>query len=150
MLGDRRGCERSLSTAETFLDRVDENDAAADLFSPAQYGRLAGSCYLYLREAERAQTILQATAGQLADRQKSRAIVLGNLTLACIRQQELDQAACYLNEAINVIEQTWAAGGLAVAFTAGRELRPWHTEPVVQDVYDRLLTLIAAPSRSSR
>jgi DNA-binding XRE family transcriptional regulator len=150
MMGDRRACEHALSTAENYLDRVSQHEQAAGLFSPAQYGRLAGSCYLYLSDAGRARRILQATVGQLGDRQKSRAIVLGNLSLACIRQRELDQAASYLSQAINVIEQTRAAGGLAVAFTAGRELRPWQSEPVVQDVCDRLLTLIAAPSAGSR
>lgn len=75
---------------------------------------------------------------------KSRAIVLGNLALACIRQRKLDEAAVHLGHAITVIEQTWGGGGLTVTFTAGRELLPWRSEPVVQDAYDRLLSLMAA------
>jgi hypothetical protein len=38
----------------------------------------------------------------------------------------------------------WGGGGLNIIFGAGRELRPWRTVPVVQDVCDRLLTLMTA------
>jgi hypothetical protein len=54
---------------------------------------------------------------------KSRAIVLGNLSLAHLRQGELDAAAATLHEAIDVVEQTRGGGGLNVVFDAGRELR---------------------------
>ena len=54
----------------------------------------------------------------------------------------VDEAAGRLHEAIDVIELNWGGGSLNI-IGAGRELRPWRTVPVVQDVYDRLLTLIA-------
>ncbi|WP_018790317.1 hypothetical protein [Salinispora arenicola] len=79
-----------------------------------------------------------------AETSKSQAIVLGNLALARIHQQKLDEAAAALHSAIDVVEMTWGGGGLNVVFGAGRELRPWRQVPVVQDVYDRLLTLMAA------
>jgi hypothetical protein len=41
-------------------------------------------------------------------------------------------------EAIDVIELNRGMGGLNIVFSAGREMRPWRTVPVVQDVYDRL------------
>jgi hypothetical protein len=44
---------------------------------------------------------------------------------------------------MDVIEQNWGGGGLNVIFGAGRELRPWREVPVVRDVHDRLLTLMA-------
>ncbi len=144
MQGECRACERCLTEAEALLDRVAEIDSAAGLFTLVHYRRLAGSCYLYLRDAARAQLLLESAAGELADGTKSLAIVLGNLALACIRQRKLDEAAAHLDRAITVIEQTWGGGGLAVVFTAGRELRPWRTEPVVQETYDRLLGLMAA------
>ncbi|WP_222722525.1 hypothetical protein [Actinomadura alba] len=106
--------------------------------------RLAGSCYLFLGDAKRAEPILDGTAQALRDRSKSQAIVLGNLALARIRQQKLDEATAALHNAIDVVEMTWGGGGLNIVFGAGRELRPWRQVPVVQDVYDRLLTLIAA------
>ena len=56
----------------------------------------------------------------------------------------LDEAAGRLHEAIDVIELNWGGGGLNIIFGAGRELRPWRAVPVVQDVHDRLLTLMAA------
>jgi hypothetical protein len=67
-----------------------------------------------------------------------------NLALASIRQGHLDVGAAHLHDAIDVIERTRAGGGLNVVFTAARELRPWRNEPVVQEVTDRLLTLMTA------
>jgi transcriptional regulator with XRE-family HTH domain len=144
MLGDQRNCEQALGKAEVQFGRVQATDPAIDLFSPAQYGRLAGSCYLFLNKAKRAQLILEETAQTLADRSKSQAIVLGNLTLACIRQRQVDEAAAMLHRALDVVEQTWGGGGLNVAFSAGRELQPWRDVPVVQEANDRLLALMGA------
>ncbi|WP_329429554.1 helix-turn-helix domain-containing protein [Streptosporangium sp. NBC_01495] len=144
MLGQRQDCERALGRAQMHFERIDTADAAADLFSPTQHGRLAGSCYLFLNDAGRAEPILESTVQALRDRSKSRAIVLGNLALACIRQKKLDEAAAWLHSAMEVVEMTWGGGGLGIVFGACRELRPWRRLPVVQDVYDRLLTLMAA------
>lgn len=144
MLGQRQECEQALKDAERHFERIGMADAAMDLFSPTQHGRLSGSCYLFLNDTKRAQRILERTAAELRDRPKSQAIVLGNLALACIRQQKLDEAAGALHRAIDVIEQTWGGGGLNVVFSAGQELRPWRHVADVQHVYDRLLSLIAA------
>jgi transcriptional regulator with XRE-family HTH domain len=144
MLGQQHDCERALSRAETHFGQIATTDAALDLFSPTQQGRLAGSCYLFLHDPKRAQPILERTAEALGDRSKPQAIVLGNLALACIRQGKLDEAAGALHGAIDVVETTWGGGGLNVVFGAARELRPWRQVPVVQDVYDRLLALMAA------
>lgn len=144
MLGDDSACEQALGRAETLLGRVGGDDPAASFVSEAQLGRIAGSCYLSLGAAHRAEPILEDVTAQLRAREKSRAIALGNLTLAYIRQGKLDMAAAALDQAIDVIEATRGGGGFTVVFTAARELRPWRQEPVVQDVYDRLLDLIAA------
>jgi transcriptional regulator with XRE-family HTH domain len=144
MLGEYSRCEKALSSAESQFGRVDADDAAIELFSPTQFGRLAGSCYLFLGDAERATTILEETAQELQRWKKSRAIVLGNLSLAYIRQRKLDEAIGKLHQAIDVVEETRGAGGLNIIFTAGRELRRWQHEPAVQDVNDRLLALMAA------
>jgi len=144
MLGDATSCERALGGAESRFERIEPDDVAGDLFSPAQFDRLAGSCYLVLGEHRRAQSILERTAGTLRDRKKSHAIVLGNLTLAHIRQEQFDAAAVTLHEALDVLETTRGGGGLNIVFSAGRELRPWRHEPSVQDAYDRLLALMAA------
>ena len=144
MLGRQRECEQALSDAERQLDRIGVTDAAIDLFSPTHYDRLAGSCYLFLDDARRAQPILESTAVALQDSSKSQAIVLGNLALANARQGNLDEAAAALNRAIDVVELTWGGGGLNIVFTAGRELRPWRHVSAVEDVYDRLLSLMTA------
>jgi hypothetical protein len=144
MLGERRDCEQALSRAEAQFGRVRATDPAIDLFSPTHHARLAGSCYLFLNQARRAQVILEETAGTFQDRSKSQAIVLGNLTLACIRQRQVDEAAAMLHRVLDVVEQTWGGGGLNVAFGAARELQPWRDIPVVQEANDRLLALMGA------
>lgn len=118
-------------------------DPAIDLFSPTQLGRLAGSCYLFLNEAKHAQTVLERTAEDLGEQSKPRAIVLGNLALACIRQKKLGDAAAVLHSAIDVVESTWSGGGLNLLFSAARELRPWRDVVAVQDLHDRLLALMS-------
>ena len=102
----------------------------------------AGSCYLFLEDARPARGLLEATAVDLTDHSKSQAIMLGNLALALIREGDLDAAAGRLNKAIDVIELNRGGGGLNIAFSAGREMRPWRTVPIVQDIHDRLLTLM--------
>ena len=143
MLGELAPCEEALANADTRFGRVGELDAAIELYSVTQFGRMAGSCYLFLADTRRAQGLLEAAAVALTDHSKSQAIVLGNLALALIRQGDLDEAAGRLHEAIDVIELNRGGGGLNIVFSAGREMRPWRTVPVVQDVYDRLLSLMA-------
>ncbi|KES05435.1 transcriptional regulator [Streptomyces toyocaensis] len=144
MLGSTSNCERALSSAERQLAHVEAGDAAADLVSPTQFGRLAGSCYLSLGDHRRAETLLTSTAEQLRDRRKSRAIVLGNLTLARIRQRDVEAGVASLTEAITELETTRGGGGMNIVFGAARELRPWRQEPLVAEVHDRLLGLMTA------
>lgn len=143
MLGDAVACEQALAAADTTLQQVDHMDVAFELYSATQFGRMAGSCYLSLADTRRARGYLEDTAAALRDGSKSQAIVLANLALTLIRQGELDAAAGRLHEAMDVIERNWGAGGLNIAFGVGKELRPWRDVPVVQDVQDRLLTLMA-------
>jgi transcriptional regulator with XRE-family HTH domain len=144
MLGDRHSCEQALATADRQFGQASQDDPAIDLFSPTQPGRLAGSCYLFLGDARRAASILEATARQLQDRSKAEAIVLGNLALAFIGQSRADEAAAAVHKAIDVIEVSWGGGGLNIVFTAARQLRRWQQLSAVRDVSDRLLALMAA------
>ena len=143
MLGEPAPCEEALANADTKFAHVGELDAAIELYSVTQFGRMAGSCYLFLEDTRRAQGLLEAAAAAHSDHSKSQAIVLGNLALALIRQGDLDEAAGRLHEAIDVIELNRGGGSLNIVFSAGREMRPWRTVPVVQDVYDWLLSLMA-------
>lgn len=142
MLGDRRGCETALGAAEQHFAHIAPDESAAMLFCPSQYGRLAGSCWLSLGRPQQAEAVLESTRQFLTQQRKSTAIVLGNLALASIRQRDVDAAVVRLNEAIDVVERTRSGGGLTVVFAAARELRPWREQPVVDDVMDRLLTLM--------
>ncbi len=144
MLGRRSDCEHALGESETCFEQISPVDAAIEMFSPAQHGRLAGSCYLLLNDAKRAESMLESAAQSLQDRPKSQAIVLGNLALARLRQGDLEMAAASLHAAIDLIETTRGGGGLNVVFSAGRELQPWREMPIVRDVFDRLFALVAA------
>jgi transcriptional regulator with XRE-family HTH domain len=144
MLGDQRACEAALSQAEARFAKAHDHDVAGFLFSPSQFNRMAGSCYLFLGNHRRAQEVLEKTARGIRGQNKSRAIVLGNLSLAHLRQGELDAATAALHEAIDVVEETRGGGGMNIVFDAGKELRRWRAEHVVAEVYDRLLSLMTA------
>ncbi len=145
MLGDRADCERLLAAADTQLGCIDRGDTGAHLFTEPEFDRLAGSCYLSLGKHVQAAELLADTAARLHDRQKSRAIVLGNLALAHVRQGDVDAAAGTLYQAIDLVGQTRGAGGLNLIFKATRELAPWRQEPVVHYVHDRVHDLMTAP-----
>lgn len=97
-----------------------------------------------LGRPDKAEAILDESRQLLPGQRKASAIVLGNLAIASIRQRHIDIGAARLHEAIDVVERTRSGGGLNVVFAAARELRPLRNEPVVQDVTDRLLTLMTA------
>ncbi|MDP4506817.1 transcriptional regulator [Nonomuraea turcica] len=143
MLGERRHCERVLGKAEDSFARIHHDDEALHMFSPTQFDRLAGSCYLSLGVNHKAEQILTKSARSLVRWKKSQSIVLGNLTLAYVRQGKLEEACGTLHQAIDLIQETRGAGGLNIAFTAGRELAPWCHEPGVQEISDRLFALMA-------
>jgi hypothetical protein len=144
MLRDRSECEQALTAADAQFNLIEPGDPAIDLFSPTQPGRLAGSCYLSLQDANTAVAILEQTAHALQDQSKSQAVVLANLALAHIRQGHRDAAVARLHEAIDVTEHNRGGGGFNVIFGAGRELRRWRQSTEVQEVYDRILNLMAA------
>ncbi|TVT31257.1 helix-turn-helix transcriptional regulator [Amycolatopsis rhizosphaerae] len=143
MLGERRACETALGDAREQLALISDADAAGDYFSPAEFDRMAGSCYLFLGLTRHAETPLGQAARGLATKKKSQAIVLGNLSLARLRHGEVDGAVEALHHAIDALELTWGGGGLNIAFTAGRELRPWRQQPAVQEAGERLFALMS-------
>ncbi|MEU0794882.1 helix-turn-helix transcriptional regulator [Amycolatopsis sp. NPDC005961] len=145
MLGERAACDKALDDARAQLDRVHDVDLAADYLTSAEIDRMAGSCYLFLGLPDQAEVILRPAASALKNKKKSQAIVLGNLSLAYIQRGELQAATTSLHQAIDALETTRGGGGLTVAFEAGRKLRPWRQESSVQDLNDRLFTLIASP-----
>jgi hypothetical protein len=144
MLGDQHACEAALGQAEARFAKAHDHDVAGFLCSPSQFDRMAGSCYLFLGDHRRAQKVLEKTARGIRRQNKSRAIVLGNLSLAHLRQGELDAATAALHEAIDVVEATRGGGGMNIVFDAGKELRRWRAEHAVAEVYDRLLSLMTA------
>ncbi|MEV8310998.1 helix-turn-helix transcriptional regulator [Streptomyces flavidovirens] len=132
-LGEGRECERALAGAERHLDQANSADAAHELLSPTHFGRLAGSCYLTLGDYRKAQRHLEDTAVGLQDRRKSRAIVLGNLSLSWIRAGDLDAALVAFTDAVDELQGTRGGGGMNIIFRAARELRTWRSEPAVQE-----------------
>ncbi|WP_246096025.1 transcriptional regulator [Streptomyces botrytidirepellens] len=144
MLQHRKDCERELSNAERHFGKISEADAAAPLFSPSQFGRVAGSCFLFLGNASRAEEYLVDTVNALPDGSKPHAVALANLALACIRQYKLDEAIAAAYAAIDILERHRGAGGMNLVFQAGRELKSWRGVSGVHDLYDRLMGLMAA------
>jgi tetratricopeptide (TPR) repeat protein len=142
MLDDRRDCEAALGAAEAHLQAMQTADPAHGLLSADRLGRIQGSCYLTLGDSAKAGSILESTARRLHGRHKSKAIILGNLALAHLRQRDIEQAATVLHRAIDLLEVSRGGGGLNVVSAAVRELRPWRQEPVAQDVQERLLALM--------
>ncbi len=142
LLGHDRDCSTALGTAEAHLSAIDKGDPAGVLSAPSHYARLEGSCWLFLNKPDKAITALQDARRLSEAQRKSTAVILGNLALASILRRDVEAATSYLHQAINVIEPTRAGGGLNLAFTAARQLRPWRAEPAVQDVNDRLFTIM--------
>jgi tetratricopeptide (TPR) repeat protein len=142
MLGQRSECEATLGAAEAHLEAMQADDPAYGLSSD-RLERVRGSCYLALGDGAKAQPILERTAHSLQGRHKSKAIILGNLALAHLRQRDVEHAATVLHRAIDLLEVSRGGGGLNVVFAAVRELRPWRHEPFAQEVNERLLTLMA-------
>ncbi|MFD6072801.1 helix-turn-helix domain-containing protein [Amycolatopsis lurida] len=145
MLGQHRQCDQALDDARRQLDRVHAVDMAGDYLTSAEIDRMAGSCYLFLGLSERAEAILRPVARELESKKKSQSIVLGNLTLAYIQQGELHEATRSLHQTIDALETSRGGGGFTLAFEAGRKLAPWRHEVAVQELHDRLFTLIATP-----
>jgi tetratricopeptide (TPR) repeat protein len=142
MLGMRRDCEAALGAAQAHLQAMRTADPAHGLLSADRLGRIQGSCYLALGDSAKAESLLEGTARRLQGRHKSKAIILGNLALAHVRQRDLEQATTVLHRAIDLLEVSRGGGGLNVVSAAVRELHPWRQEPVVQDVHERLLALM--------
>ncbi|MFF0381403.1 helix-turn-helix transcriptional regulator [Streptomyces sp. NPDC004286] len=143
-LGESSECERALSRAEKYLGYSDGTDAAHKMLTPTHFGRLAGSCYLSLGKFDKAQQLLQDTASGMQGPRKSRAIVLGNLTLTAIRRGDLETALVAFNDAVDELQGTRGGGGMNVIFRAARELRAWRDESAVQEAQDRLFALMEA------
>jgi transcriptional regulator with XRE-family HTH domain len=141
MQGRRRPCEQALAEAERSFERVQGSDEAIRFYSPSQLNRMAGSCYLFLGQPQKAEPILEHAARTAAPASKSRAIVLENLGLAHARQGQVDASVGVLHTATDVIERNRGGGGMNVVFSAALELRPWRDLPMVQEVHDRLLML---------
>jgi tetratricopeptide (TPR) repeat protein len=141
-LDDRRGCEAALGAAEAHLQAMQTADPAHGLLSADRLGRIQGSCYLALGDSAKAESVLEGAARHLHGRHKSKAIILGNLALAHVRQRDVDQAATVLHRAIDLLEVSRGGGGLNVVSSAVRELRPWRDETIVQDVNERFVALM--------
>lgn len=144
ILGQDRDCSRALSLAETHFSAADQNDPAKILSAPSQFAQLEGSCWLFLNRPDKALAALQTARKFSQSQRKSTAVILGNLVLASILRRDVEAATSYLHQTINVIELNRSGGGLKLAFTAAQALRPWRAKPAVQDVKDRLLTLMTS------
>ncbi|MCM3883076.1 hypothetical protein [Frankia sp. R82] len=143
------GCEELLGQAEHLLGSATTADEASYLYSPSHIPRIAGSCYLALGQPKKAEDLLTRAYSHSRNPAKADAIVLGNLALAHIRQRKPDEAAHAFHQALDVVTRTWGGGGITMAFTISRELRPWRHMPAVADACDRLLDVMASPAHTA-
>ncbi|MGH3354836.1 MAG: helix-turn-helix domain-containing protein [Nocardioidaceae bacterium] len=145
MLGRRRDCDHALGDARDQFALIHDLDIAAEYLTPAELDRMAGSCYLFLGLHHQAEEALRSAATALQHKAKSQSIVLGNLALAYVQQGDLDGAAQTLHRTIDVLQTSRGGGGLTLAFEAGRRLTTWRQETMVQELHERLFTLMAKP-----
>jgi hypothetical protein len=141
MLRRRHECEASLASAERCLGSGDTS--AGELVAPTDLGRMAGSCYLFLGDASRAVRYLSNALADFNQPTKAAAVTAANLALAYADLGQADEAVVSLHQSIDIVEATRGGAGLNVAFAAGRRLRPWRGTAAVDEVHDRLLSLMA-------
>lgn len=140
MRGQRRECEAALATAERCLDTTDP--LAGNIVAPTDLNRMAGSCYLFLGDPSRAVSYLSHTLAVSPQPTKAAAVTAANLALAYTQMGQVDEAIASLHRSIDIIDMTRGAAGLNVAFAAARSLRRWRGAPAVEEIHDRLLTLM--------
>lgn len=130
------------SQAEQYLSRAHCDEPGFELLSHSQWGRLTGAAELHLGHQHAARRMLSESrlaAGSL----KSRAIVYSNLAIACTRTGQLDEAVNAVHRAIDIAAAMGGGGALAAVVTAERELRPWQSVLMVNEVRDRIIDVIA-------
>lgn len=143
MRNERRACESALDAAQWQLSQINDGGNGSEHLSASKIDRMAGSCYVFLGLSAQAEGHLVAAAGALTSKKKSQSIALGNLALARVRMGEIEGAVDALDKAIDTLEITRGGGGINVAFSAGRALRPWRSHPSVAAVGERLFALMA-------
>jgi hypothetical protein len=141
MRGQRRECEGALVAAERCLATTDP--AAAEFVAPTDLNRMAGSCYLFLGDAPRAAAYLSDTLAASPQATKAAAVTAANLALAYSHMGRADEAVDSLHRAVDIIDETRGGAGLNVAFAAARGLRRWRGTTAVDEIHDRLFTLMA-------
>ncbi|MEV6256460.1 hypothetical protein AB0L97_24700 [Nocardia sp. NPDC051911] len=141
MMGRQFECEKALRDADSLRGRLTDGEIVMGVDAELEYNRLAGSCYLFLGQDKRAQAILAEVSGRTGG--KTDAIVMGNLSLAQIRQHRFEEGALVLNKAIDTVEQTRGGAGLNIVFNVCREARSYRNVAALRDVYDRVLELMA-------
>jgi hypothetical protein len=142
LLGDERKARLLLDRADFHLSKVTADDPMFGVFGREQLGGFVGACHLRLNDPSVAASALQDSARRLgAGKEKHRSVILADLSTAFVLQGDPEHASAVLHQAIDLVELTGSAAGKRRAFAAVRQLKPWRTEPFVQDVQDRLLML---------
>jgi hypothetical protein len=142
LLGEERKARLALDRADIHLSKAAPGDPIFGVFAREQLGGFVGACHLHLRDPRGAQLALQESVRRLgAGKEKHKSVILGDVSTALVLQGDPEQASAVLHQAIDLVELTSSAAGKRRVFAAGRQLGPWHNEPFVQEVQDRLLAL---------
>jgi hypothetical protein len=110
-----------------------------DWFSPVRLAGLKGNTLLTDRQSGPAKDTLQRALDQLPDDDsKQRSVFLGDLAAVAVAESNPGEA-CRLSElAIDQLERTWYATGMARVRAVRESLTPWETLPCVRQLDERL------------
>lgn len=115
-----------------------------DWFSAVRLAAFKGNTQLRAGHLPQArETLLRVLEGLLADADKQRTVVLGDLAAVEAAAGQPEAACEYAVRALDLLETHWYATGMERVREVRRELAPWQGEPCVRDLDDRLYSWTA-------
>ncbi|MFM9447523.1 helix-turn-helix transcriptional regulator [Streptomyces acidiscabies] len=138
--GHTRTALHLLGHAEDVLARGSEYSSPEwlDWFSPIRLAAFKGNTQLKAGHLPQARTTLLGVLDALADDEKQRTVILGDLAAVEAAAGDPDAACTYAVRALDQLERTWYAMGMDRIREVRRTLAPHQHERCVRDLDDRL------------
>jgi tetratricopeptide (TPR) repeat protein len=114
-LGDAAGCVAALKHAEKAIGqaRPEEDPPWLDVFDPARFSVLAGSCYRKLGQTEPAQELLQDALSQIGPRpSRRRSAALLELASVELDRGDLERACRLAGAALEILSRVGSLAGV--------------------------------------
>lgn len=145
--GDVAACGRALVDAERSLDKVTTDTTEPDwlyYFDEAEFAAQAGSCWVDLRQPERARPLIDDALRNIDPNYvRDRALYHGRSSAAYLHDNELESACHELRTAAGLARRTGSVRVLETIRTARRGMSPHDHEAPVRDLDDHLRALDA-------